>query len=350
MTKSPATKGLVTKRWRLWLGLVVSVAFLFLALRQVTDFGQALAAAQRANYWYLLPALLVYFLGVWIRSVRWHFLLKPVKAVPVRRLFPVVVIGYMANDILPARIGELVRAYVLGEKEQVSKTSTFATIVVERLFDGLTMLLFMGVVSLLVPFEEGLRQIVRIAGIAIVGGLIVVLAVASSRQLTLRALDIVLRLAPSRLSQVISSKADAFLEGLASTQSARSMAAILGLSVVAWLFEASMYYILAVSFDLGLPFYVLLLTTAVANLGTMVPSSPGYIGTFEALCVFTLGLFGADKNLAFSYTVVLHAALYVPITLWGLYYMGRYNLSLGQARRLAGPQLAGSSVGQPKES
>lgn len=335
----------MVKRWRLWLGVVVSLAFLFLAVRQVTDFEEALTAAREANYWYLLPALVVYFIGVWVRSVRWHFLLGPIKSIPVGRLFPVVVIGYMANDILPARIGELVRAYVLGEKENVSKTATFATIIVERLFDGLTMLLFMGVVSLLVPFEEGLQQIVRLAGLVFVGGLVVVLVVASSRSLTLRLVSVGLRLLPARFRARFSAKADAFLDGFAAAQSLRAMLVILGLSIVAWSFEAGMYYLLAIAFDLRLPFYVLALTTAVANLGTMVPSSPGYVGTFEALCVFTLGLFGADRNLAFSYTVVLHAALLVPITLWGLYYLWRYNLSLSQAQQIGASGRSESGMG-----
>ncbi|MGQ9674924.1 MAG: lysylphosphatidylglycerol synthase transmembrane domain-containing protein [Chloroflexota bacterium] len=335
----------MVKRWRLWLGIAVSLAFLFLAVRQVTDFEEALTAAREANYWYLLPALAVYFIGVWVRSVRWHFLLGPIKSIPAGRLFPVVVIGYMANDILPARIGELVRAYVLGEKENVSKTATFATIIVERLFDGLTMLLFMGIVSLLVPFEEGLQQIVRLAGLVFVGGLLVVLIVASSRSLTLRMLSVALRFLPSGLRSRFSAKADAFLDGFAATQSLRAMLVIMGLSIVAWSFEAGMYYLLAIGFDLRLPFYVLALTTAVANLGTMVPSSPGYVGTFEALCVFTLGLFGADRNLAFSYTVVLHAALLVPITVWGLYYLWRYNLSLSQAQRIGATAPSEVSMG-----
>jgi uncharacterized membrane protein YbhN (UPF0104 family) len=88
------------------------------------------------------------------------------------------------------------------------------------------------------------------------------------------------------------------------------------------------------SFDLSLPFYVMVLTTAVANLGTMVPSSPGYVGTFEALCVFTLGLFGVSQALALSYTIVLHIALLVPVVLWGIFYMWSYSLSLGQASQL----------------
>ncbi|MCL5961132.1 MAG: flippase-like domain-containing protein, partial [Chloroflexi bacterium] len=125
----------VMKRWKFWLGLAVSCVFLYLAFRG-QDFGQIGRAIRKANYVYVLPALAAYFAGIWIRAMRWRYLLSPVADRPARRLFPVVVIGYMANDILPVRMGELVRAYVLGEREQISKSATLATILVERIFDG----------------------------------------------------------------------------------------------------------------------------------------------------------------------------------------------------------------------
>ncbi|MGH7862311.1 MAG: lysylphosphatidylglycerol synthase domain-containing protein, partial [Candidatus Dormibacteraceae bacterium] len=102
----------MSQRWRLVGGALISLFFLAWATRLVGSFGGMVASLDRANYFYLVPALLVYFAGVWLRAVRWHFLLRPVKPIPSRRLFPVVVIGYMANDVLPARLGELVRAYV----------------------------------------------------------------------------------------------------------------------------------------------------------------------------------------------------------------------------------------------
>src|SRR3990172_8206053 len=129
------------KRWHFWLGIAVSTVFLFLALRGL-NLAEVWADLRSANYLWLIPSVAVYFLAVLVRTWRWDYLLRPLKRIPVRRLFPVVVIGYMGNNIFPWRVGELLRAYVLKRNEQVSISSSLATIVVERIFDGLVMLLF----------------------------------------------------------------------------------------------------------------------------------------------------------------------------------------------------------------
>jgi glycosyltransferase 2 family protein len=130
------------KSWRAWLGIGISLVFLFIAFRG-QDLGEVRDALGEVNYWYLLPALALYFLGVWIRALRWSALLRPVIVVRPRETFPIVIVGYMANNVLPLRTGELVRAYVLGRRFGVRKTTSLATIAIERLFDGLTMLAFM---------------------------------------------------------------------------------------------------------------------------------------------------------------------------------------------------------------
>src|SRR5438105_4893404 len=131
-------------------GIIVSLIFLVWALSK-EDLGQVGQAILRANYLALLPALLLYFIGVWVRAVRWRILLNPIAPeVGLYETFEVVVIGYMANDVLPARIGELVRAYVLSRREGIRKTGTLATILVERIFDGLTMVGIATAVILLV--------------------------------------------------------------------------------------------------------------------------------------------------------------------------------------------------------
>src|SRR5258706_13010213 len=99
---------------RITVGIIVSIFFLLWAKSLVGNLGDALKSLGNANYVYVLPALVGYFAGVWLRAARWHFLLRPVKSIRTNALFPVVVIGYMANDVLPARLGEVVRAYVLG--------------------------------------------------------------------------------------------------------------------------------------------------------------------------------------------------------------------------------------------
>jgi uncharacterized protein (TIRG00374 family) len=131
---------------RVWIGFLITAVFLGLFFRS-TDFGEIKEAFENANYALALASLPVYFLGIWVRTIRWQYLLRPVKQVAAARLYPVVIIGLMANNILPARAGELVRAFILGERERVSKAASLGTIAVDRLFDGLTLIPMMVIVA-----------------------------------------------------------------------------------------------------------------------------------------------------------------------------------------------------------
>src|SRR5574338_1513198 len=129
------------KKWQFWVGVLISVVFVWLSLRglRLTDFWDAVKGA---NYWWLLPGIAVYFVGVWIRAWRWHYLLGPIKKIPTRTMFPITTIGYMGNNIYPARAGEVLRAVILKRKEGVAISASLATIIVERIFDGVVMLGF----------------------------------------------------------------------------------------------------------------------------------------------------------------------------------------------------------------
>ena len=103
------------KRWQFWLGLILSALFLYLALRGL-DLAQVWDHVRHGRYWWLVPGVAIYFFGVWARTWRWHYMLRAIKPIPLGRLFPVVCIGYMGNNIYPARAGEFIRAYVLRRK------------------------------------------------------------------------------------------------------------------------------------------------------------------------------------------------------------------------------------------
>src|SRR5258708_19565899 len=139
---------------RRWLFLAVSIAvsvfFLYIGL-QGMNLAEVWNQITHANFWWLIPGVLVYFLAVWGRTWRWPYLLRPLKEVPLRKLFPIVVIGYMGNNVYPFRAGEVIRAYVLKRNEGVKITASLATIVVERIFDGLVMLIF---VFVALPFAN----------------------------------------------------------------------------------------------------------------------------------------------------------------------------------------------------
>ena len=143
----------IVRSWRTLLGIVISAGFLFFAFRG-QDIGRVRDAIQSFNLWYIIPALCLYFTGIFVRSFRWSVLLRPVTKTNARELLPVTVVGFMANNVLPLRTGEVVRAYVLSKRYNVKKTSALATIAVERLFDGLTMLGFMLVAATAVTLHQ----------------------------------------------------------------------------------------------------------------------------------------------------------------------------------------------------
>jgi glycosyltransferase 2 family protein len=128
----------VRKNWKIWLGVVISVAFLTLALRGL-NFDNFWDALREANYAWIIPGALIYFGAVLARTWRWHYMLRHIKPVPLRRLFPIVVIGYMGNNVYPARAGEVIRSYMLKQKEGISMGASLTTVILERLFDGLVM-------------------------------------------------------------------------------------------------------------------------------------------------------------------------------------------------------------------
>ncbi len=328
--------GLFSKsKWKFWLGVIIGLFFLALAFwgQDFKAIGQSLS---EANYLWLIPALVAYFIGVGVRAVRWQYLLSPIQKISVQRLFPVVVIGYMANNVLPVRMGEIVRAYVLGRREGVRKTAGLATIVVERIMDGITMILFLSVFSLFVKIGTSIEGLEKIAA----GVFLVVIAlffvVAHSREWMKKLEGFGLKFVPAKLRPRVAGIADSFIDGLQILRQWRDLLMVFVLSVLAWGFEAGMYWMVALAFNnLNLSLAAVFMTLAVANLATLIPSTPGYVGPFDAAAKLVLvQIFAISQNLASSYVILLHAALYLPVTLLGLYYWLREHFSFKEADQL----------------
>lgn len=316
----------------LWIGIVIALVFLVIFFRG-TDFSGIGTVLQTTNYWFLLPALGFYFVGVFVRAVRWHFLLRSIKQIGYARLFQVTIIGYMANDLLPFRIGELVRAYIMGETEQISKASTLVTIVLERIFDGVTMLLFIVVASFFLPLEGWIRSMLVVGSVLFAAAVVMLVLAVTFRERFDHLIHRVMGRLPERWGGRGLKLVDSFFHGLAVLRTPFDSLLALGLSIVAWLLEAGMYAVLALGFPIVLSFPVFVLTTAVANLVTIVPSTPGYVGVFDAAVRYLLEFFGVPVNVAASYTILLHAALIIPVVVVGLVLMSRLGLTLGQLQK-----------------
>ena len=315
------------KRWHLILGIIISVAFLWWALSGL-ELDQVWDDMRGADYWWLLPSVAVYFVGVWVRTWRWDYMLRPLKTIPVRRLFPVVVIGYMGNNIYPFRAGEVLRAYVLRRREQVPMSGSLATVIVERVFDGLVMLMFVFAALPLAPLPSSeIQTLVVLASLAFFGALIIFFVMAAQPQRFMRLSHWFSdRLLPERIATPLLGFLERFLDGLASLRNFRQVMMIFFTSIIIWLLETIKYWFVMHAFDFEVSFFALMLMNGVVNLATTLPSAPGYVGTFDGPGIAVLVLYGVAQSVAAAYTLVLHAALWLPITLLGGYYMLREGL------------------------
>jgi uncharacterized protein (TIRG00374 family) len=313
----------VRRRWFvIVIGLVVSLGFLWYALRGL-HLEEVGAALRGANYWWLVPGVAVYFISVWFRAWRWGFLLRGSKRVSANRLFPVVVIGYMGNDILPFRLGEVLRAYVLWRKEGINVGTTLTTAVLERLFDGLTMVLFVLFGLLFVPLSAFLSRLVTVASAVFFGALVVFLFLAARPDLLRRVAQALIgRLVPARFRSPLLGLVEGVVAGLESLRSGRDVLVLFGVTLWVWVLETGKYWLVSFAFaDLHLPYVGILLMGGAVNLLTALPSLPGYVGTFE-LGIKILEGIGARSASAGSYILVLHAILLLPVTILGLVFMG----------------------------
>ncbi len=324
------------KRWQFWLGAGISALFLVIALRglHLDDLWQTLKAAQ---YGWLIPGVMVYFLAVWARVWRWHYLLRRIKHIPLKDMWPAVVIGYMGNNVYPFRAGEVIRAYVLKRNQRVPVSAGLATILVERIFDGLVMLIFVLVALPTVPnLPAWLKQTVIFASILFAGALVFLTFWAIKPHVAQSVYRFLIRkLIPARFQIPLLSMADNFTGGLGSLRSFRDVVMVFATSTVIWLLETVKYWFVMHAFPFTVSFFALMLMNGVVNLATTLPSAPGYVGTFDGPGIEILKVFGVIPAIATGYTLVLHAALWLPITLLGFWYMGRESLSWQEFTRAA---------------
>jgi glycosyltransferase 2 family protein len=311
---------------QLLIGLLVSAFFIYLVLPSLhlSDVWQSL---QDANYWWLAPGVAVYFVGLWARTWRWHYMLRHLKPVSLRRLFPVVCIGYFGNNIYPARAGEVIRSYVLMRKEDIPLASSLATVIIERIFDGLVMLLFVFLALPFAPLPVNFRNLVVVLTVLLLLATAIFIWMAvNPNYLTQFYSWMASRLLPGRIRIRTDEIYRRFMHGLQSLASPFDVLMIFATSVVVWLMETVKYWFVMHAFPFEVSFLVLMLMNGLVNLATTLPSAPGYVGTFHWAGIETLIAFGVNRDIAASYNITLHAALWIPVTALGAFFFWREQL------------------------
>jgi uncharacterized protein (TIRG00374 family) len=285
------------------IGIAISVVALALVVRSV-DIGAAWESLRHAQPAWVLLMVLFIAADVGLRAVRWHVLLSPVAAVPFRATLSSLLVGYLANNVLPARLGEIVRSHDLGERTGLSRSTILGTIVVERVVDTLVVVVI-AAIAILVLSVRGIVASAVLVGLALSGLLVV---------------GIVVGMAAHRLPGA--GRAAAFLgrwprvrhilvrlrAGLAIVANVRVMATAVVLSVISWSFTVLAFASAAQAVGVEPTIGQAALLAAGTNLATAVPAAPGYVGTYELAAVTIAASVGIGKEPALAFVVIIHAA------------------------------------------
>lgn len=337
------------------LGIAVSAVFIYFLVIPGLHFNEVWQALKQANYWWIIPGILVYFIGLWARAWRWHYALRHLKSIPLTRLYPLICIGYFGNNVYPLRAGEFIRSYVLRNQEDIPFTSSLATVFIERIFDGLVMLLFVFLALPFAPLPLKYQAAVITLTVAFLAalGLFMWMAFRPTR-IALAYQWVANRLLPQRLRTSTDDLYMRFMEGIGSLSSGTDIIMLFLTSVVIWLMETVKYWFVMHAFSFAVSFLVLMLMNGIVNIMTSLPASPGHLGTFDGPGIEVLTTYGIDKGIATSYTFTLHLALWVPVTIVGAYYFWRQELtwkdfSIAQQEAVAARYADNQSARQQQE-
>jgi uncharacterized protein (TIRG00374 family) len=308
------------------------------------DMAQVWAEMRRARPGLLLAAVLVTSLTYALRALRWQYVLSPLGETHFANAFRATVIGFAATFLLPARAGEVIRPLLLARREGLPATATFATIILERLMDMVTVLALFAVFVLTADPATISAQPAHLARVK-AGGLLAAavafvamttafVAAGHPERLGRWALRIE-HVLPARLARLVAKFVESFTQGLGVMRQPRRLLVSLALSVPLWLSIAAGIWLTSLAFHITFPYVGSFLVMTILVVGVAMPT-PGAVGGFHAAYQIAVhSFFGAPDDRAVGAAIVLHAVSFLPVTLLGLFFMARDGLSLSRAQALA---------------
>jgi hypothetical protein len=347
----------MSSRLRAALVIVLTIGLLAYFLYGV-DLRAVWTETQQADPALLVLALAFVLLTYVVRAFRWQYLLAPIGPTRFATAFQTTVIGFAASFLLPARPGEVLRPYLLARRENLPPTAAFATIILERLLDLVTVLLMFGVFVLLVdPASLGdasLYARVKAGGLlaaaGALAGLIVFFALAGHPERLGRVALRVERVLPPRFARAVARFVETFAQGLAVMRQPTRLLVSLLLSVPLWMSIAAGIWVTSRAFHMTFSFVGSFLVTTLLVVGVAVPT-PGQVGGFHTMYkIAVTTFFGAPEPAAVGAAIVLHAVSNVPVTLLGLVFMAREGLSFGSMREMAAEETASEGRREPPRS
>lgn len=345
------------------LGIIISVVCTWLFARHI-DWITLKYAFKEADYLFVIPTIFLIILIFVARTLRWKSLLSPIKRISFANLFSATCIGYMANHVLPARVGEIIRPLVIAKKENIKITPSLATIVLERIFDLLGLIVFTIVILMIIPASKEKGQInvsniysSTVAGemervsqakeietnntsflivlkkwIGIFAGIGVatiafLMALALYPEKVVKFMTRLFSLFPHKIRDKLEELLESFISGLQILGSKRHIIWIFFLTNVIWVLLAVTVYIFSFSFNMSLPFTGACLVTICIAFAVALPQAPGYIGVFHIATQKTLEIFGIEMASSQSFAITLWAISIIPITVVGIFFMWREGIA-----------------------
>jgi hypothetical protein len=317
------------KGLRVVLGIAISAALLAVLLWSV-DLHELAAQLARTRWGWTLLGVVLAPLGLWVRARRWRYLFPPRSEPPA--LVPAIMIGYMVNNLLPLRAGEVVRVYVVARRWGRGFWTALATLVVERVLDSLAIVMVLGVLVLLIPVPPIFRW-TAVTLLAIDAVAVTALAILAAAPVACaRLVDRLTRPWPG-LAERASRILDRFVQGLDGVRTPTHAFPLLAWTILVWVVPAGAAWTMLRALDIDLPLIAGWTVLAFVGLGVSIPSAPGFVGVFHYAAVLALEIFDVGRSASLGYALLFHATQVIPITLVGWAFLLREHMSLGEATR-----------------
>lgn len=327
--------------WKVVLGVGLSLGLLYFALRGV-DPGTVIAEIARADPLLFIAAVAASTFVFWVRAWRWKSLLEPVRSgTSFRSRFAATTIGFMGNNVLPVRLGEFARAYALARTERMSMSASLGSLVAERLFDFLAVVLCLAITVAMPAFPAALLggkeidQLLAVVVAACVGATVVLYGLGRWPQPAIRLFDAVLaRWLPAGWRRRVLEAMGAFLTGLAALRNPYLVLRASSWTAALWLLNGLAFWLGFKAFDIQAPFSAAVFLQALVALAVVLPSAPGFFGLYEAAVrVGLVDIWGIELNKAMGFAIGIHIGGYIPVTLIGLAYVWRIGLSWSEVKK-----------------
>ncbi len=338
------------KRRHFWFGVFISLAFIGLALSQIQDWSKFGEAFSRAYHWYLVPIIGSYFLVIFLRALRWRYILNQTGRVGIRTTFSAMLICYMGNNVFPLRAGEFMRIFLVGKKEEsVSYSESMATVVVERLFDFLVMLIFLAIVLMFISFPDKYKKLeglVHNFGTGTLAGavaiLVFLLVLYLRTESIIAVLERVLHILPDRFKEKILAAVRRFAAGLVIMGRPGALFMVLVAGIFIWSVNMLPIFFTGLAFELEIGVVGGLFLLVVGAAAASIPAAPGFIGVFHSfnqlgLIYIMSAAYSVDVSTekALAFATILHACYYFPLIAAGAFAAWGEGYSLTRLRKEA---------------